>query len=125
MELMMANEKVLVVDDSPTQLQAIVNTLKDHGYSILTATDGEEALRLAVSERPDVIVLDVVLPNKNGFQICRQLKTSPHTKMLKVILLTSRNQESDRFWGMKQGADLYLTKPIEEEDLVARVQSVL
>ncbi len=115
----MANKTILIVEDSPTDMRLVTNTLQGKGYKIITATDGEEALEKANKERPDIMLLDVVLPKKNGFQVCRQLKTSPDTKDIKVILLTSKSQDSDRFWGLKQGADEYLTKPLEDNALLA------
>ena len=121
----MAFEKILVVDDSPTELDLITASLKKQGYQIITAVDGEEALAKAESERPNLIVLDVILPKKNGFQVCRQLKTAPETKDIKILLVTSKNQETDRFWGLKQGADEYLTKPFAEEDLMVNVAKLL
>ena len=112
---------VLVVDDSPTEQKLMIEALRAQGYHLITANDGEEALEKAQSERPDVIVLDVILPKKNGFQVCRQLKTAPETSGFKILLVTSKTQDSDRFWGLKQGADEYLTKPFEAEDLQAAV----
>ncbi|QGJ71226.1 Alkaline phosphatase synthesis transcriptional regulatory protein PhoP [Planctomycetales bacterium 10988] len=118
--------KILIVDDSPTQLTVAVESLKrGDGFEILTARNGEDALRVISEQTPDLIVLDVVLPQKNGFQVCRQLKSSPTTKGIKVVLLTSRNQKSDRFWGLKQGADLYMTKPYNEDDLLDSVRQLL
>ncbi len=121
----MALEKILVVDDSPTQLNLMTTPLKAKGYQIVTAVDGEEALAKAESEQPKLIVLDVVLPKKNGFQVCRQLKTTDNTKDIKVLLVTSKDQETDRFWGLKQGADEYMTKPFVEEDLLNNVANLL
>jgi len=108
---------ILMVDDSPTELKNMLNALSAKGYTVMTATDGEEALQKISSMRPDVVLLDVVLPKKNGFQVCRQLKTGATTRDIKVVLVTSKNQESDRFWGMKQGADGYITKPYKPEEL--------
>lgn len=108
---------VLMVDDSPTELKNMMNALGNKGYTVMTAVDGEEALSKVASMRPDVILLDVVLPKKNGFQVCRQLKQGAETKDIKVLLITSKGQESDRFWGMKQGADGYLVKPYKPEEL--------
>jgi twitching motility two-component system response regulator PilH len=113
---------ILVVDDSPSELKLMQQTLEGHGYEIVTAIDGEQALEKAAAHQPSVVVLDVVLPKKNGYQVCRQLKTGAGTKGIKVILVTSKTQESDRFWGMKQGADEYITKPYQPQDLVASVQ---
>lgn len=121
----MAKGKVLVVDDSPTDLNLMTAPLRNKGYQIITAADGEEALEKAVSEHPQLIVLDVVLPKKNGFQVCRQLKTSPDTQDIKIIMLTSKTQDSDRFWGLKQGADDYMTKPFDDDELLDNVAKLL
>ncbi len=112
---------VLVVDDSPTELRLVSRTLQDKGYRIVTAVDGDDAVNKATIEHPAVIVLDVVLPKKNGFQVCRQLKNSADTRGIKIVLLTSKSQDSDRFWGLKQGADAYLTKPVSQEELLYQV----
>ena len=118
-------KKVMVVDDSPTMRQLISDTLNGKGYHVITADDGEEALQKASKELPDLVVLDVVMPGKNGFQVCRQLKTDTATKHIKVILLTSKNQKSDQFWGLKQGADVYMTKPFEGQELLKNVAACL
>jgi twitching motility two-component system response regulator PilH len=116
---------ILVVDDSPTTLKLVTKTLTATGHHIITAGDGEEALQKAETEHPDLMVLDVVMPHKNGYQVCRQLKTNATTKNIKIILLTSKDQQVDRFWGMKQGADAYITKPFEEAELLATVTQLL
>jgi len=122
----MTNKTILVVDDSPTDLRLMTAPLeKSTECRIITAADGEEALEKAIRERPDLIVLDVILPKKNGFQVCRQLKTSPDTQDIRILLLTSKSQDSDRFWGLKQGADEYMTKPFEDEELLANVAKLL
>jgi twitching motility two-component system response regulator PilH len=121
----MAKETILVVDDSPTELRLVVKALQTKGYRIVTAVDGEDALAKALAEKPSVIVLDVVLPKKNGFQVCRQLKTTPDTKDIKILLLTSKSQDSDRFWGLKQGADGYMTKPFTEDELLTSVGNLV
>ncbi len=113
---------ILVVEDSPTERQLIGKMLQDNGYRVFLAADGDEALALVERERPALLLLDVVLPGTNGFQICRQLKSSPKTKDIRIVLVTSKNQESDRFWGMKQGADEYLPKPFKTEELLASVK---
>jgi twitching motility two-component system response regulator PilH len=120
-----ANETILVVDDSPTDLRLMSMPLRIQGYRVITARDGEEALEKAVQEQPRLIVLDIVLPRKNGFQVCRELKTAPETCAIKVLLLTSKNQASDRYWGLKQGADDYMTKPFDDEELLASVARLL
>jgi twitching motility two-component system response regulator PilH len=121
----MSKPKILVVDDSPTDLRLVTHALQRHGYAVVTAADGEEALEKAAHDIPDLIVLDVVMPKKNGFQVCRQLKTTPATKDIKILLLTSKSQESDKFWGIKQGADGYMTKPFAEEELLTQVAELL
>ncbi|WP_028581991.1 response regulator [Desulfogranum japonicum] len=113
----MAREKILVVDDSPTQLSMMRAPFEKNGYEVITAVDGEEALAKIESEMPTLVVLDVIMPKQNGFQVCRKIKKEESTKNIKVILLTSKNQKSDEFWGKKQGADVYMTKPFDEEDL--------
>lgn len=112
---------VLIVDDSPTEMKLMTAALQGKGYKVITATDGEDALDKAMKEKPNLILLDVVLPKKNGFQVCRQLKTAPDTKDIKVILVTSKSQDTDRFWGLKQGADEYLTKPFNDKELATMV----
>lgn len=112
---------ILVVEDSPTQLHLVKSALQARGYHVITASNGEEGVEIARKERPSLVVLDVILPGRNGFQVCRDLKNCPDTKDVPVIVLTSKNQDSDRFWGMKQGADAYLTKPCTNEDLLAAI----
>ena len=121
----MPNDTILVVDDSPTEQKLVVSALTARGYRVITANDGEEALEKAAREQPRLIVLDVVMPKKNGFQVCRQLKTTAATQNIKVLLLTSKSQESDKFWGIKQGADAYLTKPFAGDDLLASVSKLI
>ena len=113
----MSDKLILVVDDSPTDRQIAESACKTKGFRVETAAEGEEALKKAVELQPDLILLDVILPQKNGFQVCRQLKSSPDTKDIKIIMVTSKSQDSDRFWGIKQGADGYLTKPFSEDEL--------
>jgi twitching motility two-component system response regulator PilH len=121
----MTDAKILVVEDSPTYMRQIYSLLQDNGFQIVTAMDGEEALEMAVQENPRVVVLDIILPKKNGFQVCRQLKTSPATQDIKILMLTSKTQDSDRFWGLKQGADGYMTKPFEDGELLNNVAKLL
>lgn len=88
---------------------------------MVTAQDGEQALQIASARKPQLIVLDVILPKKNGFQVCRQLKTTPDTQSIPIILVTSKTQDSNRFWGLEQGADEYLIKPFDKSELAALV----
>lgn len=119
------NEVILAVDDSPTDLKIITKALQSQGYRVLTAVDGEEAIEKAMRDKPQLVVLDIILPKKNGFQVCRQLKTTPETQDMKIVLLSSKSQDSDRFWGLKQGADAYLTKPFEDQQLLSAVAAAL
>ena len=112
---------VLVVDDSPTDRQLVTTPLRKAGYAVTTAVDGEDALEKVAAERPPLIVLDIILPKMNGYQVLRQLKTSPETRDIRVILVSSKSQESDRFWGLKQGADDYIAKPYPDAALLAAV----
>lgn len=121
----MATEKILVVDDSPTELQLMVEPLIDRGYQVITATNGIDALEAAIKEHPRLILLDVLMPGKNGFQVCRQLKTDPATCDIKIIIVSSKCQESDRFWGLRQGADEYLGKPVNDETLLQHISALL
>ena len=121
----MAEKKILVAEDSPTQLKMTVSALRDPGHTILTAMDGEEALRKVFAEKPDLVILDVVMPKMDGFQVCRKLKSSAETQSIPVIILTNKNQKADEFWGKKQGADIYLTKPLDENKLRAAVAKSL
>ncbi len=121
----MANKKILVVDDSPTELKLIINTLGSDNYQIVTATDGVQALEKVKKEMPDLVVLDVVMPNMDGFQACRKMKASPEVKDIPIIMLTSKSQKADEFWGKKQGAEVYLTKPFTDDALLEAVARCL
>jgi twitching motility two-component system response regulator PilH len=112
---------VLLVDDSPTELRIMMRALEGRGYRLVTASDGEEALERISRSLPDLVLLDIILPRKNGFQVCRQLRTSPQTRDLKVILVSSKGMNSDKSWGLQQGADDYLVKPFSDKELVEKV----
>ncbi|MBN1429418.1 MAG: response regulator [Anaerolineae bacterium] len=113
--------RILVVEDSPTVLYMVSRMLTDGGYQVMTAKDGEEAMTLAIKERPSLVLLDVILPKLNGYQVCRRMKSTPATAQIPVILITSKTKETDRFWGMEQGADDYVTKPFDAQQLLAVV----
>ena len=114
-------KRVLVVDDSPTDRQMVTTLLQKEGYAVTTAIDGEDALQKIAAEQPPLVVLDIVLPKMNGYQVLRQLKAAPETRGIKVILVSSKNQESDRFWGLKQGADEYIAKPYPDDELLNEI----
>jgi twitching motility two-component system response regulator PilH len=121
----MTGNKILIVEDSPTIMLHITSILRTKGYELIHAVDGEEAVKKAVANLPHLIVLDLILPKKNGFQVCRMLKTSPRTKNIKILMLSSKKMASDRFWGLKQGADDYMTKPFEENTLLEKIDELL
>ena len=117
---------ILIADDSQTALLQLRRILEPLGHLIVTAADGEEAARaLAKEAPPDLAILDVVMPEPNGFELCRSLKADPRTQTMPVFLLTSMTREADRFWGLKQGADEYLTKPFDAPLLVEKVRARL
>ena len=114
---------VLIVDDSPTEQHVIARLLEKHGFETLVANDGEEAISLAEQSRPDVILMDIVMPGMNGFQATRQLAKNPLTAGIPVVMVTSKDQASDKAWGLRQGAVDYLMKPVADTELVAAVRS--
>ncbi len=109
--------RILIVDDSPSQLMGIRRIVEKLGHEALTAEDGAAGVEMAKRELPDLILMDVVMPNLNGFQATRSISREPTTRHIPVILVTTKDQETDRMWGMRQGARAYLTKPFSEEEL--------
>ena len=117
--------KILIADDSLAELQFFRAALQTTGHTIVTVMDGEAAEAKVKSEKIDLIILDVVMPKKNGFQVCRDIKSNDQYKNIPVIMVTSKDQESDKFWGMKQGANEYLIKPFTQEDLLKAVKKYI
>ena len=116
---------VLIIDDSPTELHLFQNMLEKAGFDTLVADSGEEGIRQAAATRPDCILMDVVMPGMNGFQATRKLTRDPQTANIPVIMITTKDQETDKIWGMRQGAVEYLVKPVADKELVAKIQSVM
>ena len=116
---------VLVVEDSITQREMITDLLKGSGLLVAIATDGMEALEQIKTFRPDIVVLDIVMPRMNGYEVCRRLKTDPKTQGVPVVMCSSKGEEFDRYWGMKQGADAYIVKPFQPKELVGTVKQLL
>ena len=116
---------VLIVDDSPTEVHVLKTTLEKNGYETVSAADGDDGVRKARELRPDVILMDVVMPGLNGFQATRQLSRDPSTCKIPVIMISTKNQETDRIWGLRQGAVDYLVKPVTENELVRKTAEVL
>lgn len=116
---------ILVVEDTPSEMELMVHYLRDSGCTVICAVTAQEALEKAAHQVPDVIVSDVVMPGMSGFELCRSLKKQPATAHVPIVLCTSKNQDIDRLWGMRQGADAYLTKPYTREQLVQSVLTVM
>nr|WP_228014723.1 response regulator [Fortiea sp. LEGE XX443] len=116
---------ILIVEDSPSELELMSHYLKESGYNVIKATGAKEALEQAILQNPDAIVTDVVMPGMSGFELCRSLKKNPTTQKLPIVICSSKNLEIDRLWAMKQGADVYLTKPYTREQLLRAIKSVV
>lgn len=114
-----------MVEDSPTQRELITDLLKRSGLKVMVATDGMDALEQVQLSCPDLVVLDVVMPRMNGYEVCRRLKTDPRTQNVPVIICSSKGEEFDRYWGMKQGADAYIVKPFQPRELLVTVKQLL
>jgi twitching motility two-component system response regulator PilH len=117
--------RVLIVDDSPSQLMGMKRIIEKLGHEILTAEDGALGVEAAKRELPDLILMDVVMPNLNGFQATRSISKEPSTSHIPIVLVTTKDQETDRVWGMRQGAKAYLTKPVNEAALIKLVKELL
>ncbi len=115
---------ILVVDDSPTERYFLTDLLRKNGFEVVAAETGEDGVAKAKQEKPDLILMDVVMPGLNGFQATRMLARDPVTKSIPVIMCTTKNQETDRVWGLRQGAIDYLVKPIAADELLAKIQSL-
>ncbi|BFM19282.1 twitching motility response regulator PilH [Gilvimarinus japonicus] len=117
--------RVLIIDDSPTETYKLTTMLEKNGHAVLTAPNGEEGVALAKKELPDVVLMDIVMPGLNGFQATRQLTKAPETANIPVIIVTTKDQQTDRVWGMRQGARAYLAKPITAEVLMDSISEVM
>ena len=120
----MPSQKILVVDDSPTERFFIAELLTKKGYTVITAENGQEAMVKVKAERPNLVVMDVVMPGQNGFQLTRAITRDPLYANIPIIMCTSKDQETDRVWGMRQGARDYITKPVNVEDLLAKIKAL-
>ena len=117
--------KILIAEDSDTAVEMLRRTLAPLGHEILVAQDGEDAVRLCADEKPDLLIVDVIMPRMNGFQLCRSLRKAEATRQMPIIIVTSMDRESDRYWGLKQGADEYLVKPVDSSVLLQKVKAYL
>lgn len=115
----------LVVEDSLTDMQILVGCLQQSGITVFVAQSGEEAMATVARQKPDVIVLDVVLPGCSGFEVCRDLKTNDETSNIPIVICSTKGSEMDKYWGMKQGADAYIAKPIDQDEFVRTVKQLI
>jgi twitching motility two-component system response regulator PilH len=120
----MAIQKVLVVDDSPTERFVITDLLMKAGFTVVQAENGEEALIKARTERPQLIIMDVVMPGQNGYQITRTLSKDAETQHIPVIMCTSKGLDTDKVWGMRQGARDYVVKPVNSSELLGKIRAL-
>jgi len=117
--------KILVVDDSPTETFRFREILQRHGHSVLEATNGADGVAMTLSEKPDLVLMDVVMPGMNGFQATRQITRGTETGHIPVVIVSTKDQETDRVWGKRQGARDYLTKPVDEGHLIRVIDTLL
>ena len=115
----------LVIEDTLTEREIFISCLRRGGLDVLTANSSEEALEKISKQRPDVIILDVVLPGRSGFELCRELKADAQTSQIPVVMCSTKGTDMDRFWGMKQGADAYIPKPVDQEELLRTVKQLI
>jgi len=116
---------ILIADDSPTEIYILKKILENHGHQILTAEDGEQAIDVSKIQQPDLVLMDVVMPKLNGFQATRRMTKDPETQDIPIIIVSSKNQETDKLWGIRQGAKGYLGKPVTEEVLISEINNLL
>ena len=117
--------RILIVDDSPTDIRVLSGMLERAGFETTTASSADEAISRAREELPDLILMDVIMPGTNGFQATRMLSRDPQTSAIPVIIVTTKSMETDRIWGMRQGAKDYIVKPSRESDLIARINALI
>ena len=120
----MSIRKILIVDDSRTELYFLSDLLNKNGYVVRTAEHGEQALAAIAQERPDLVLMDIVMPGLNGFQLTRQITRNPAYRELPIIVCTSKSQETDKLWAMRQGARDYVTKPVDPHDLLSKIMAL-
>ena len=116
---------ILIIDDSPTEVHVFRTILEKHEIQVSAAVEADDGIEKALKFKPDCILMDVVMPGKNGFQATRDLSRNPQTSSIPVIIITTKDQETDRIWAMRQGAKDYIVKPVNEVDLIDRINKVL
>ncbi|MDN3516103.1 response regulator [Aquisalimonas lutea] len=117
--------RVLIVDDSPTETHVLREMLEKHDYQVSVADNGEDGIKLAQNAAPDVILMDIVMPGVNGFQATRKLTKDPATAGIPIVIISTKDQDTDRIWGMRQGARDYISKPVTEQELLEKIEGAL
>ena len=117
--------RVLIVDDSPTETHVLKTMLEKHGHQVSVAQTGEDGIRMAKEIAPDLILMDIVMPGVNGFQATRKLSKDPATSAIPIVMISTKDQDTDRIWAMRQGAKDYITKPVTEAELLSKIKSAL
>lgn len=117
--------KILIAEDSSTAVELLKRALAPLGHTLIVASNGQDAEQTIRKEQPDLVILDIIMPKMNGFQLCRTLRSDPAHQNMPIIVITSMDRESDRYWGLKQGASEYLVKPVDPSILVQKVQNYL
>lgn len=119
-----SGKRILIVDDSPTERHVLNDMLTKSGYDVVASDNGEDAIQKAKALKPDLIVMDVVMPGLNGFQATRAISRDPETRTIPIILCTSKSQETDKIWGMRQGARDYIVKPVNRDELLEKIAAI-
>ncbi|MGD2117063.1 MAG: response regulator [Chromatiales bacterium] len=117
--------KILIVDDSPTEMHILKSAVEADGHVVITAENGETGVERAISEKPDLILMDVVMPGMNGFQATRKISKNAETASIPIVMVTTKDQRTDKEWGLRQGATAYLVKPVKKQELIEKIASIL
>ena len=120
----MSIKRILIVDDSPTERHVLNDLLTKAGFEVFSSDSGEDAIHKSKQQKPDLILMDVVMPGLNGFQATRAISRDPETKSIPIIICTSKSQETDKIWGLRQGARDYIVKPVNRDELLAKINSI-
>jgi twitching motility two-component system response regulator PilH len=120
----MSIRRILIVDDSPTERHVLNDMLTKAGFEVVSSDNGEDAIHKSKHLKPDLILMDVVMPGLNGFQATRAISRDPETKSIPIIMCTSKSQETDKIWGLRQGARDYIVKPVDKDELIAKINSM-
>ena len=117
--------KILIVDDSPTEMHILKSAVEDAGHDVITADNGEDGVEAASAHKPDAILMDVVMPGMNGFQATRKISKNADTADIPIVMVTTKDQRTDKEWGLRQGATAYLVKPVQKKELIEKINEVL